>query len=70
MFYTSLSILSHISSHAFITFSFRHSRYSEVDSVDVDQQIQNDLDDELDGHERVSAEHSFRTLNLNTKHRK
>lgn len=28
-------------------------RYSEVDSVDVDQQIQNDLDDELDGHERV-----------------
>ena len=38
--------------------------------MDVDQQIQNDLDDELDGHERVSAEHSFRTLNLNTKHRK
>jgi hypothetical protein len=34
-------------------------RYSEVDSVDVDQQIQNDLDDELDGHERVRIQYDY-----------
>ena len=27
--------------------------------MDVDQQIQNDLDDELDGHERVRVEHTL-----------
>ena len=32
--------------------------------MDVDQQIQNDLDDELDGHERVSTERPSRIFFL------